>query len=319
MSAQAFDNGYHQMSATSNGSGLLSLLGLGRMNERNHDAIGPAWPGPRNWTGLLFAALVQFVTAIALQANARGEDPEKAARPLEHAHAHNDYLHDRPLLDALDRGFTSVEADIFLVEGKLLVAHEPAGLRPERTLTALYLDALRERIRGRNGWVFDKGRSLTLLVDIKSDAATTYAALHNELAKYADMLTSVKEGVLEPKAVTVIISGNRPREAIAAQKLRYAGIDGRLSDLNSDASADLLPLISDNWRNHFRWLGEGPMPAGERDKLSGIVKQAHARGRRVRFWATPEKPAVWTELRAAGVDLIGTDDLDGLKEFLTAE
>src|SRR5207237_4622701 len=43
-----------------------------------------------------------------------------AAVPLIHAHAHNDYEHTRPLLDALDHGFCSVEADIHLVDGKLL-------------------------------------------------------------------------------------------------------------------------------------------------------------------------------------------------------
>jgi glycerophosphoryl diester phosphodiesterase len=36
----------------------------------------------------------------------------------------------------------------------------------------------------------------------------------------------------------------------------------------------------------------------------------------VRFWATPESPAVWGELVDAGVDLINTDDLAGLREFL---
>ena len=45
--------------------------------------------------------------------------------PLLHGHAHNDYLHPRPLLDALDQGFCSVEADIFLVDGKL--QERPAG------------------------------------------------------------------------------------------------------------------------------------------------------------------------------------------------
>ncbi|MEU9588105.1 hypothetical protein AB0D70_32420, partial [Streptomyces werraensis] len=40
------------------------------------------------------------------------------AQPLPRAHAHNDYEHDRPLLDALDHGFTSVEADIYLVDGE---------------------------------------------------------------------------------------------------------------------------------------------------------------------------------------------------------
>ena len=45
-------------------------------------------------------------------------------KPLIQAHSHNDYEHQRPLLDALDCGFCSVEADIYLVEGKLLVAHD---------------------------------------------------------------------------------------------------------------------------------------------------------------------------------------------------
>jgi len=247
------------------------------------------------------------------------DDQSKSVKPLAAAHAHNDYLHDRPLLDALDHGFTSVEADIFLVQGKLLVAHDVTSLSPKRTLAALYLDPLRERIRKHDGWIYDKGRSLTLLVDIKSDAETTFAALHTLLAEYADMLTTVADGVLEPKGVTVVISGNRPQETITAQKLRYAGIDGRLKDLDSNLPADLLPLISDNWRNQFHWTGEGLFPAAERDKLHAIVKQAHTKGRRVRFWATPESTAVWKELRAAGVDLINTDDLGGLQKFLTAD
>ena len=50
--------------------------------------------------------------------------------PLAQAHAHNDYEHPRPLLDALDHGFTSVEADVWLVDGELLVAHDLATSGP---------------------------------------------------------------------------------------------------------------------------------------------------------------------------------------------
>ena len=57
------------------------------------------------------------------------------------------------------------------------------------------------------------------------------------------------------------------------------------------------------------------------DLLERIVKAAHARGRLVRFWATPDarsasRQALWRELLAAGVDLINTDDLQGLQAFL---
>ncbi len=63
------------------------------------------------------------------------------------------------------------------------------------------------------------------------------------------------------------------------------------------------------------------MPEDERGKLHAIVATAHADGRRVRFWNTPDTPgperdAVWQELLAANVDYINTDDLSGLSTFL---
>jgi hypothetical protein len=39
-------------------------------------------------------------------------------------------------------------------------------------------------------------------------------------------------------------------------------------------------------------------------------------GRLLRFWNTPNRPAVWRALREAGVDVIGTDDLLALRRFL---
>jgi len=61
------------------------------------------------------------------------------------------------------------------------------------------------------------------------------------------------------------------------------------------------------------------MPESERDKLHATVKRAHADGRVVRFWATPENENLWRELMSADVDLINTDDLSGLQKFLRAE
>ena len=52
-------------------------------------------------------------------------------------------------------------------------ACEELGVKPERTLEALYLDPLRERVRANGGRVFRGGPTITLLVDIKSEAKTT--------------------------------------------------------------------------------------------------------------------------------------------------
>ena len=238
-------------------------------------------------------------------------------KPLPQAHSHNDYRHDRPLEDALELGFCSVEADIYRVGDQLLVAHSYLELDPEKTLDSLYIKPLVERVRANGGKVYPEGPEFTLMIDIKASGKTVFAALHAELAKYPDVFSSVENGRLKRRAIRVIISGDRPVEAIEAEKIRYAGIDGRLSDLDSKRPAHQMPLISDRWTSHFRWRGKGPMPLDERAKLKKIVSRAHLAGRRVRFWATPDDPAVWRELKRANVDLINADDLEGLQKFLS--
>jgi hypothetical protein len=239
-----------------------------------------------------------------------------AAEPLENAHSHNDYWRARPLTDALDRGFCSVEADVFLVDGALLVGHAREELAAGKTLESLYLAPLAARVRENGGSVHRGGKRFFLLIDIKGDAAATYATLREVLSKYSELLTTVENGEVRPGAVTVVISGNRPTIDKNDMAPRYAGLDGRTSDLASDVPAHLMPMISDNWTSQFRWTGNGPMPESLRAKLQEIVTKAHASGRVVRFWATPENEHVWRELRSAGVDLINTDQLDRLAAFL---
>jgi glycerophosphoryl diester phosphodiesterase len=259
------------------------------------------------------------VVALSLVAMSAACGTALAIEPLPNAHAHNDYWHERPLIDALDHGFTSVEADIFVVDGKLLVGHARGELKPERTLESLYLEPLARCTKENGGRVHQGGERFILLVDIKSDAQAALAAANEALSKYSDMLTVVENGEVKQGAVTIVFSGNRPIAEMESAKLRYAGIDGRLSDLDSNRPSHFMPMISDNWTSHFTWRGDGEMPAEERRKLKEIVDKVHGAGRIARFWGTPEKEAVWRELRSAGVDLIGTDQLDRLATFLRDE
>src|SRR5262249_10873063 len=148
-----------------------------------------------------------------------------------------------------------------------LVGHSRADLRPERTLEKLYLDPLRERIKANHGRVYPDGPTIFLLIDVKTEAKSTYAALAKVLARYDDILSVVRKGKLEPRAVTVVVSGNRDKEAITAQEVRYAGIDGRPEDLDSTEQDHLIPWISARWGSLFRWHGDGVMPEEERAKL----------------------------------------------------
>ena len=241
----------------------------------------------------------------------------RAAEPLPQAHAHNDYEHKRPLLDALDHGFCSVEADIYFTNGTLLVAHDADKVDPKRTLEALYLNPLRQRVKQNGGSVYSNGPSLMLLIDFKTEAKPTYDALRPVLEKYRDMLTKFTSSETRTGAVTVVLSGNRPINTVAAERERLVGIDGRLPDLDESPSPHLVPLVSDNWTKYFQWRGQGAFSESERSKLEALVQRAHAEGRRIRFWAVPDTEAGWRVMRDAGVDLINTDDLAGLQKLLS--
>jgi glycerophosphoryl diester phosphodiesterase len=253
---------------------------------------------------------------------AMDQAPERA-RPMPRAHAHNDYEHGWPLLDALSHGFTSVEADVWLVDGELMVAHDRRDVVPGRSLERLYLSPLEVRRKVNGGTVYPGwDGSFQLLIDVKSEAGPTYAAIDEVLREHPELMTTFTGDRTDRRAVTAVISGNRDRAAMLASPTRYAGYDGRLSDLNSQAPASFMPLVSDDWTEAFTWDGTGEMPAAEEQKLRDVVTTAHDHGYRVRFWATPDEPgpardAIWRKLLDVGVDEINTDDLAGLQGFLS--
>lgn len=239
-----------------------------------------------------------------------------AVSPLRRAHAHNDYEHPRPLFDALEQGFCSVEVDIFLEDGKLMVAHERSGIRPGRTLQSLYLDPLRARAKIGQGRIYPGVPSLSLLIDIKTEAESTYVMLREVLKAYGDLLTTFKDGRVETRAVTAIISGNRPMETMSREKVRFAAIDGRVVDLDRSAPASLVPWISQSWSSLFTWKGTGEISEADLSKLRELVSKAHSQRRLIRFWGLPDQREVWRVLWDAGVDWINTDKLAELRQFM---
>lgn len=240
--------------------------------------------------------------------------------PLTRVHAHNDYEHKRPLFDALDHGFCSVEADIHLVNGQLLVAHDLRDVNPKLTLQSLYLEPLRQRIQKNGGRVYPNGAECTLLIDFKTDGTNTtskalYFALRDVLKEYADILSVFRDGKKETNAIVAVLTGNYPRAELAADSVRYAAGDGKLPDLESNPPASLVPWLSENWGPLFKWRGNGPMPEDEHARLKEIIRKAHEQHRLVRFWGSPDKEPFWKALLDDGVDLINTDDLRGFAEF----
>lgn len=272
----------------------------------------------------LLATAVLVASPIAASASSGDWQPRT---PLAHTHAHNDYLHERPLLDALSRRFSSIEVDIWLTDdGQLLVGHDKETLQEGNTLETLYLDPLKALVDSHaNNRVYAGSKeSLQLLVDVKSTSTATYVALDKLLRdRYASLLTHWTPEETDEGAVTIVISGQRDRALMLSQTDRYAAYDGRIADIGDGTPTSFMPLISQSWATVVpNWKGVGPMPAADRERLRAVVARAHAEGRTVRFWATPdtsakERSAIWTEELAAGVDWLNTDALRALEKFLT--
>lgn len=238
--------------------------------------------------------------------------------PLPNAFAHNDYRHRHPLFDALQNGYTNIEADIFLRRGKLIVAHIDPYFKSGRTLEALYLKPLADLIAANKGQVYPGYTApVILMIDIKTGSDDTYAALKATLEKYKDILSSYDHGQVRQGAVTVVLSGHRPYEMIKDEDNRLAFIDEDLRKTYQDTTAvDVYKMASCKYKNLVRWKGDGAMPDDQQKKLCLYVAEAHKYGKKVRLYASPENDRVWAQLLKCGVDLINTDKLSMLKKFL---
>lgn len=240
-----------------------------------------------------------------------------AQKPLSNAHAHNDYEHERPLLDALDHGFISVEADVWLIDGELYVYHNrPEKPDPDRTLEKLYLAPLLARVEGFQGQVYPGYSQLFyLMVDFKNRGLDTYLAMVPLLEKYKSMLSRADEKT-STKPVKIYISGNRPVEQILRQGSPFVSLDGRSMDLGRDIPGEMMPVVSESLRKYTKWNGEGEIPSYDLKTIRFFIQLVHDEGKKVRFWANPDNPAGWKVLIELGVDFINTDKLTAFSEFM---
>ena len=244
-------------------------------------------------------------------------------------HSHNDYYRARPLLGALESGMLSIEADVFLREGDLFVAHDPYEITEHRTLRRLYLDPLWEAFEAHGGAKPDhpfggkvraSGRPVVLLVDFKSAGPPAWRALERQLRDYSGLVREVHRDaagrvVVSRAPVIVVVSGNRPQRLIEGAAVRRTAIDGRFpGDLASDRPPHLMPMISTSFSDLASVAedrGEGSIPA----VLASFSRAAAAEGRLARVWATPDKPRAWRILAASGMQLINTDRPGRLAAF----
>ncbi len=225
------------------------------------------------------------------------------------AHSHNDYEQSSPFRLAYDQQFGSIEADVFLQDDKLMVAHHRNQITEGKTLEALYLDPLNKSIEKNNGFVYsDKNLTLQLLVDLKTKAVPTLNKLIEILKRYPALTAAT--------SLKIVISGNRPPAESFKNYPAYIYFDGELNATYPEDALPKIEMLSDNFKKYSLWNGMGNLPEADRNIVVTAIKKGHDLKKKVRFWNAPDIINAWYEYMNLGVDYINTDHIDAMGNFL---
>ena len=222
------------------------------------------------------------------------------------AHSHNDYNNNIPFYRAYRKGFGSIEADVFAVNGQLMVAHDKKYIAENRSLKILYTDPLIEQLRT------DKKRQLRLLIEIKEN----YKAVLPLVIKELKPLQKYFSYPGHPGRLSIVMTGAVPP---ANEMLKYP--DWILFDVDhldgfTPQQWAKIGLVSFPFSKYVKWNGKGVLNHDEIAIIKGGIDSVPAMGKKIRFWETPDTKSSWLALIRLGVDIIGTDKIEELGDFL---
>lgn len=228
-----------------------------------------------------------------------------AAQPPVLIHSHNDYAQRVPFYQAYAQQVSSIEADVFLLDGQLLVGHDVEDLRADMTFEALYVEPIVTLFARNGGRAFrDSDQTLQLMVELKSETDPTLRAVAALLGRWPEVF----DPEVNPAAVRVAVTGRVPAPEAFDRYPRFLGFDGAWDADYTPEQLERIALISTNFRDFSQWNGKGTIIPAEKERLEQVIDRAHEQGKPVRFWNAPEGTTVYYTFYDMGIDYINTDN-----------
>lgn len=219
-------------------------------------------------------------------------------------HSHNDYAQRVPFYQAYAQQVSSIEADVFLHDGQLLVGHDVEDLRADMTFEALYVEPIVTLFARNGGRAFrDSDQTLQLMVELKSETDPTLRAVAALLGRWPEVF----DPEVNPAAVRVAVTGRVPAPEAFDRYPRFLGFDGAWDADYTPEQLERIALISTNFRDFSQWNGKGTIIPDEKERLEQVIDRAHEQGKPVRFWNAPEGTTVYYTFYDMGIDYINTD------------
>ena len=237
-----------------------------------------------------------------------------AQRPVA-IHSHNDYDHMVPFWEAYSQRCTSIEADVYLKDGEILVAHNREDLTPERNLRAMYIEPIVSLFRANGGRLWEGSDArLQLVVDVKTaESLPGVVAIAEE---FKDVF-AVEDGV------RLVITGAIPAPDDFGKWPSWVWFDGDFKDgklLYTPDQLERIAMISTYFKRHAKdWNGSGQMNKSDYEAIASAIDACHAVGKPIRFWGAPDNESAYDALYRMGVDFINTDQPAKCNLFLKKE
>ena len=235
-----------------------------------------------------------------------------AAQPPVLIHSHNDYARRVPFYQAYAQQVSSIEADVFLHDGQLLVGHDPEEPNPALTFEALYVEPIATLFARNGGRAFaDSDRHLQLMIELKSETGPTLRAVADLLGRHPEVF----DPATNPEAVRIVATGRIPAPEEFGEYPEYIRFDGTWDADYTPAQAARVALVSADFRAFSQWNGKGSIIPEEKARLQEAIDRAHAMGKPVRFWNAPEGVTVYYTFYDMGIDYINTDNPEACAAF----
>ncbi|MCY0977227.1 alkaline phosphatase [Chryseobacterium wangxinyae] len=221
------------------------------------------------------------------------------------AHSHNDYEQKIPFWYALGSGAQSIEADVFLENNELFVAHNKKDISKSRTFENLYLKTTEQAIELN----LSEEKPIQILIDIKTDAKATLQLIVSQIQKHPK--------IVNQKIFSFVISGNQPKPEEFTSYPDFIKFDyQKLTNLTAQ-QWEKVALVSLNIKQYSNWNGKGGLTEEDLIKVTNVIKEAKTFKKPIRFWAIPDSKTSWEFFVNAGVDYINTDKPKDCVEYIS--
>ena len=185
-------------------------------------------------------------------------------------HSHNDYFQKQPFETAFEAGMGSIEADVFLVNDKLYVAHTESKINSARTLDNLYLKPIAEVVRTC------KTYPMQIVIDVKSHAENTLNEIVRQVSAYPDVFN-------DNSPIKIVISGHRPKPEKWTSYPSFIQFDGRPNEHYTAQQWQRVGMVSDKFKHYTgRWPPNHPIPESFPSRV--ILQEAKAE------WPSKQRP-----------------------------